>query len=161
MQMPSYISTGLHYQHKALLDTIDGLSDEQVRRQIIPGKWSIFENIVHLQTYQHLFITRVRSILNGSSPSFAAYTADGDPLFLENCGLSTREIMQDLITTRKEMATDMVQFAEADFPRTGMHPKFGQMNLLQWMNFFLLHEGHHLFTIFKLAGELKKEVNNI
>ena len=161
MQMPSYISTRLHYQHKALLDTIDGLSDEQVRRQIISGKWSIFENIVHLQTYQHLFITRVRSILNGSNPSFSIYTADADPLFLENCNLSTREIMQDLITTRKEMATDMVQFSESDLPKTGIHPKFGQMHLLQWMNFFLLHEGHHLFTIFKLTGELKKEAANI
>jgi hypothetical protein len=31
------------------------------------------------------------------------------------------------------------------------------MTILQWMNFFLLHEAHHLFTIFKLAAELKKE----
>ena len=42
MQMSSSISTRLHYQHKSLLDIIDGLTDEQVRRQIIPGKWSIF-----------------------------------------------------------------------------------------------------------------------
>jgi hypothetical protein len=78
-------------------------------------------------------------------------------MFLENCSLSTREIMQDLITTRKEMATEMVQFPEEDFIKTAVHPAFGPMNLLQWMNFFLLHEGHHLFAIFKLTAELKKE----
>ncbi len=50
MQIPSHISTRLQYQHKTLVDLIDGLTEEQVRRQIIPGKWSIFENIVHLQT---------------------------------------------------------------------------------------------------------------
>jgi hypothetical protein len=31
------------------------------------------------------------------------------------------------------------------------------MNIMQWLNFFLLHEAHHLFTIFKLAAELRKE----
>jgi uncharacterized damage-inducible protein DinB len=156
MQMPSYISTGLHYQHKSLIDTIDGLTDEQVRRQIIPGKWSIFENIVHLQTYQHLFIVRVQKILATDNPLFPRYTAEADPLFLENCSLTIREIMHDLITTRKEIATEMVQFPEADFLKTGIHSAFGSMNLLQWMNFFLLHEGHHLFTVFKLSSELKK-----
>jgi uncharacterized damage-inducible protein DinB len=157
MQIPSYISTRLHYQHKSLIDTIDGLSDEQVRRQIITGKWSIFEHMVHLQTYQHIFIVRVHKILTGNSPSFPRYSAEADPMFLENCSLSTREIMQDLITTRKEMATEMVQFAETDFTKTAEHPAFGPMNLLQWMNFFLLHEGHHLFAVFKLTAELKKE----
>ena len=51
--MPSSVSTRLQYQHKSLLDILDGLSDEQIRKQLNPGKWSIFENIVHLQTYQH------------------------------------------------------------------------------------------------------------
>jgi hypothetical protein len=55
------------------------------------------------------------------------------------------------------MAAEMVQFSEKDFIKTGQHPAFGQMNLIQWMNFFLLHEGHHLFAIFKLTAELKKE----
>ena len=63
MQMPSSISTRLQYQHKSLLDILDGLSDEQIRRQINPGKWSIFENIVHLQTYQHILLSRIRQIL--------------------------------------------------------------------------------------------------
>jgi len=154
--MPSNISTRLHYQHKVLIDIIDGLSDEQVRRQVIAGKWSIFENIVHLQTYQHLFISRVHQILEGNSPLFPRYTADADPNFLDNCALSTREVLQDLITTRKEMTSGMVQFPASDLVKTAEHPAFGKMNLLEWMNFFLLHEAHHLFVVFKLAAELKK-----
>ena len=154
--MPSNISTRLHYQHKSLIDLIDGLSDEQVRRQVIAGKWSIFENIVHLQTYQHLFIARVNQILDGSNPAFPRYSAEADPAYLDNCSLSTREILQDLITTRKDMTSGMVQFSHDDLIKTAEHPAFGKMNLLQWMNFFLLHEAHHQFTVFKLAAELKK-----
>lgn len=156
MEMPSSLSTRLQYQHKVLVDIIDGLSDEQIRRQIVAGKWSIFENIVHLQTYQHTFIARVKQILDNSNPSFPRYTAEADPEFLDNCGKSTREIMQDMITIRKQMAGEMTAFPSTDLVKTGIHPAFGQMTLMQWLNFFLLHEAHHLFTIFKLGAELKK-----
>lgn len=154
--MPSSISTRLQYQHKSLLDIIDGLSDEQIRKEVIAGKWSIFENVVHLASYQHVMITRIKEMLELSNPSFNRYSADTDPLFFHNCTKSTREIMQDLLTTRKEMAADLLNFTETDLAKTGTHPLFGEMNLLQWLNFFLLHESHHLFTIFKLTAELKR-----
>lgn len=157
MQMPSSVSTRLQYQHKSLVDIIDGLSDEQIRRPVIAGKWSIFENMVHLQTYQHTFVKRIKEILEGTNPSFSRYTAEGDPLFHDNCEKSTREIMQDMLHIRKEMAAGILSFPETDLEKTGNHPAFGQMTLLQWLNFFLLHEAHHLFTIFKLTAELKKE----
>lgn len=156
MQLSSAISTRLHYQHKVLVEILDGLSDEQIRRQLNPGKWSIFENVVHLQTFQHKFIERVKQILKNEEPVFDRYTAEGDPLFLDNCHKSTREIMQDLLTTRKEMTAEIVSFKETDFDKRGTHIVYGKMNLHQWLNFFLLHEAHHLFTIFKLAAELKQ-----
>jgi uncharacterized damage-inducible protein DinB len=156
MHLPSSISTRLQYQHKSLIDLIDGLSDEQIRRPINTGKWSIFENIVHLATYQHIFIQRIKQILKDTNPSFERYTADADPAFHDNCAKSSREIMGDLVTTRKEMAAEIANFPDTDLAKTGLHPVFGSMTLLQWLNFFLLHEAHHMFTILKLAAELKK-----
>ncbi|RYG53098.1 MAG: DinB family protein [Chitinophagaceae bacterium] len=160
MQIPSSIATRLQYQHKSLLDILDGLSDEQIRRNIQAGKWSIFENIVHLQTYQHTFIARVKRILDEESPAFPAYTAEADPVFHDNVAKSSREIMQDLLSVRKELCNGILSFKESDFIKNGLHPKFGKMNLMQWLNFFLLHEAHHLFTIFKLASEIKQETNH-
>ena len=154
--MQSYISTRLQYQHKALLDIIDGLTDELIRREVIPGKWSVFENIVHLQTYQHVFCERVKKMLEENNPSFPRYSADTDPVFIDNCNKTFREIMGDMISTRKEMSTSCLSVKENDLTRTGTHPVFGSLTIEQWINFFLLHEAHHLFTIFKLAAELKK-----
>ena len=95
-------------------------------------------------------------MLEQDNPAFPRYTAESDPIFHDNCSKSSREIMQDLVTTRKEMAAGIISFKETDLAKAGQHPVFGQMNLIQWLNFFLLHEAHHLFTIFKLAAELKK-----
>ena len=160
MPMQSYLSTRLQYQHKSLIDCIDGLSDELIRRELIPGKWSIFENMVHLQTYQHVFCDRIKKMLAEDNPSFPRYVADTDPNFLNNCSKETREIMGDLITTRKEMSTERLSMKDEDIVRTGTHPVFGTMSISKWLDFFLLHEAHHLFTIFKMAAELKKAASH-
>ncbi|MBS1654110.1 MAG: DinB family protein [Bacteroidetes bacterium] len=156
MTLPSSITTRLEYQHKSLLDIIEGISDEQVRRQIIPGKWSVFENIVHLAVYQHTFIKRVKQILEENNPVFTSYTAETDPLFHDNLSRSTREIIQDLLSVRKEITSGILSFKESDYLKTAVHPVYGQMDLVKWLNFFLLHEAHHLFTIFKLSAMLQK-----
>ena len=160
MQTPSSISTRLQYQHKSLVDIIEGLTDEEVRRNVIPGKWSIYENIVHLQTYQHTFAVRVNQMLNDDNPQFSRYTAEGDPMFLDNLSKSSREIMQDLLVVRKDLAAKVLTFQESDLFRKGTHPVYGPMNMIQWLHFFLLHEAHHLFTIFKLSAELKTMRNS-
>ena len=156
MPLPSSVTTRLEYQHKSLIDLIEGLSDEQIRRQVIPGKWSIFENIVHLATYQHAFIQRLQRMLEEFDPPFPRYIAESDPLFYDNCSRTTREIMQDLITTRRELIAKSSSLTDEQIQRTGIHPVFGKLNILLWMNFFLLHEAHHQFTIFKLAPDLRK-----
>src|SRR5678816_2707154 len=122
MHLPSSISTRMQYQHKSLVDIINGLSEEQIRRNIIPGKWSIFENIVHLQTYQHTFCKRLKKIMEEDNPLFDRYSAESDPMFLDNCLVSTREIMQDFITLRKEMANSCMVIPEQDLNRIGTHP---------------------------------------
>lgn len=155
MILPSSIATRLQYQHKCLLDIIEGLSDEQIRLHANPGKWSIFETVVHLQVYQHAMIQRVRKILEEANPSFERYRAEADPLFTQNCQASSREILADLLSVRKEMAAEILAFKEDDFSRKGRHPVYGNLSLVEWLNFFLLHEAHHLFEIFKTAATLK------
>jgi len=156
MKISFSLSTRLEHQHESLADSLNELPDEQIRRQIILGKWSIFENIVHLQTYQHTFLQRIERILAENNPSFPRYTAEADPEFLDNCERPTREIIRDLENTRKEMAFILLSLSTDALDRTGTHPVFGKMTVLQWLNFFLLHEAHHLFTVFKLGAELRK-----
>ncbi|MFI5185802.1 MAG: DinB family protein [Chitinophagales bacterium] len=155
MSLPTSVTTRLEYQHKSLMDIIEGLSDEQIRTPVIPGKWSIFENMVHLAISEHVFIHRFHRILNEENPQIERYSAESDPFFYDNCTKTTREIMQDLISTRREMIDKVHSLKEEDIQRIGVHPVYGTMNMLQWLNFFVLHEAHHLFTIFKLVPELR------
>jgi uncharacterized damage-inducible protein DinB len=152
MHLQSSISTRLEYQHKSLLDLIEGLNDDQVRQQIVSGKWSIFENIVHLAIYQHVFLNRIEEIVKNDNPTFEKYSSDTDPYFHDNCTKSTHEIIHQLITTRRLMVARIFSLQADQLKRTGRHPTFGNMTIVQWIQFFVLHEAHHLFTIFKLAA---------
>jgi hypothetical protein len=157
MQLSPSVTSALLHQHESLNDLIAGLSDPQIRKQVNPGKWSIFENLVHLQTYQHMFIGRIRRILDNENPVFTPYTAEADPLFHDNCRLRTVEVMDDLFTTRQALSSSMASLTEGDLGKMSRHTNYGTMILMHWLHFFLLHEAHHLFTIFKLAMELRKE----
>ena len=161
MSLPSSIITRLEYQHQSLVDLIADLSDEQIRRQVIAGKWSIYENVVHLATYQHAFLDRLRKILHEEKPEFPRYAAESDPQFYDNCLRPTVENMQDLLTTRRELTDNIFALDDEEIQRRGRHPLFGNMTVTQWLHFFLLHEAHHLFTIFKLAAEVRKEVGKV
>ena len=152
MILPSSITTRLQYQHKSLIELIDGLSDSQIRMAVITGKWSIFEQIVHLETYQHVFISRIKTMLDSNGVQFPVYSAETDPLFHEHLGKSSHEIIHDLMTVRKELSSGMFTFSENDLARRAIHPVYGEMDMIGWLNFFLLHESHHLFAIFKLAA---------
>ena len=155
--LPLSITTRLESQHESLFDLVQGLTDEQIRRQVIPGKWSVFENIVHLATYQYEFIARVHKIMGEGNPKFSRYVAESDPLFYDNCTKPTEEMIQDLVRTRKKLSKEILSLNDKNLQRTGEHPVFGKMNMIQWLHFFLLHEAHHLFTIFKLASGMRHE----
>src|SRR5690242_14721756 len=118
MPLSSSIVTRLEYQHKTLLELIDDLSDEQIRRHAIPGKWSIFENIVHLETYQHAFMQRLKRIESESCPAIPRYTAEADPLFHDNCAKTTRDVIQDMVTTRRAIAAYVLSLKEDSLQRT-------------------------------------------
>lgn len=159
MEIATVSTTRLHYQHKVIVDLIDGLNDDLIRHPVVPGKWSLFENLVHLQTYQHVFNRRVEAIRDGHEPCFESYSADQDPEFQENCRRPTREVLQDLLHVRKEMAARLPQLSSRELSLCGVHGVFGRMNLAEWVNFFLLHEAHHLYAMFRQAAVLRQSLH--
>jgi uncharacterized damage-inducible protein DinB len=155
INIPISVSTRLQFQHESLPDLISGLTDAQLRMQVVAGKWSIFETIVHLQTYQHTFVNRLQRMIKEDGPVFTAYVAEADPLFHDSCTGPTAHVLQDLFATRVKIFSLVNAFDKAEFARTGLHPAYGNMDVLKWINFFLLHEAHHLLAIFKLSAALK------
>ena len=152
MQITPSIQSRLQFQHQTVSELINGYSEKDLKRQPIPGKWSAFENIVHLAVYQPVFHDRVDQILSGKNPSFQRYVADTDPDFIESLQKPLAEQLRHLHDVRTLIFQKITQSTPDQLSLTANHPKFGNLSLVQCTEFFLLHEAHHLFTIFQLVS---------
>lgn len=141
----------LKTQHQAIREIIKNIDEEKLRAQPAPGKWSIFDNIAHLGIYQPVFIARVHQILKGESPVFSVYRADDEPDFINAQQLPLSELLSKIDGNRRQILELLTNLSDEQLLLTGTHPKFGLLTIPGWTEFFLLHEAHHLFTVFKLA----------
>lgn len=142
----------LHHQPEALSRLIAGLTDEQLRQQPQPGKWSIREQIVHLGRYQQIFSQRLHRIATEDVPRFERYVADTDRGFAEWLTWSPERVLAQTARDRAALRHQLTTYPAETVQRTGHHPTFGPMNMTGWTEFFLLHEAHHLFAIMRLAA---------
>jgi hypothetical protein len=156
MPLSASIGVRLMHQHETIRELIGNLPVADLQRCIHPGKWSAFENIAHLAAYQHVFIIRLDRIGQGSSPAFDRYVAENDPLFPGFLNMSLTALLDDIDDRRALIFSMLEDGGEALLAKTGLHPRYGLLTGMEWTEFFLLHEAHHLFTIFLLVRDLRK-----
>jgi len=151
MSLPAPVSSRLQLQHEAIHDLLNGFSEEQLKQRIQKDKWSAFEQLAHLTSYQPVFLQRLLLIEQGDNPLFDRYVADNDPAFTECCKKSLDELLNSLVTQREIIYNHLMTLSGASLNKTGRHPKYGVLTIPEWTEFFLLHEAHHLFGIFMLT----------
>ena len=153
MNLSLSLQSRLQYQHQTVSELILGFDEDRLKVRTIPEKWSPFENITHLVSYQMIFQTRIEKILTERNPVFERYVAENDPVFYEYLKETPKSLLQKLCTIREHICKQLNELHPQELSRIGHHPKFGALTLVQWTEFFLLHEAHHLFTLFKLLTE--------
>jgi uncharacterized damage-inducible protein DinB len=146
------LSDRLQSQHLSIQAIVENISIERKTIRPAIGKWNINDNIAHLVRYQIIFIGRLRLILQGETPHFERYKADDDPDFDMYRNMGETILLETLQNDRLALNELVANVKQRDATLTGVHPKFGQLNLVQWLEFFVLHEAHHIFTIFQLAN---------
>jgi len=151
MELYDSLQDRLKTQHEGISMLIDDLTQEQIHHPFVPGKWTIHQNIAHLAKYQTLFIERIKLILETREPVFERYSAEADADFPAWCEWSTEDLLKRLEKDRQFLFTFITQLNSGQLSKTGTHKKFGRLSVIQWTEFFLLHESHHMFTIFQLS----------
>jgi uncharacterized damage-inducible protein DinB len=139
-----------------LSEAVRGVSPESLSRRVNPEKWSAHENLAHLARYHQVFLERMERILAEHSPSFASYRAENDPEWPRWANMPLQEMLAEMTSLRKKLMARLRSLTEEDFSRTGTHSKFGEMSLALWLEFFLVHEGHHLNVVLNLVRSSKE-----
>ena len=92
-------------------------------------------------------MARVDRILAEAAPRFPRYRAEEDLEWPSWQSLPIETVTRRLTTLRGDLIRKIGAIAPDDFSRVGVHPAFGEMTLTEWLEFFLVHEGHHLYII--------------
>jgi hypothetical protein len=150
------MSARLLHQHETIRDLIAGLPPEALQRRVLPEKWSVFENIAHLAAYQPVFILRLERLNREPSPAIDRYVAEQDPAFPSYLEKSPAELLGNIDDTRTVILSKLEDGGETLLAKTGLHARYGWLTGREWTEFFLLHEAHHLYTIFMLVRDLRK-----
>ncbi|GGB11254.1 DinB family protein [Puia dinghuensis] len=158
MFLSASIRARLRYQHQTIRELIGHLTEQQLKRRINPDKWSAFENIAHLACYHPLFLHRIERIQREDTPSFESYVADTDPAFPGYVQQPLSGLLAGIDGHRQTILTLLEGMDEATLQRKGRHARYGLLTIPGWTEFFLLHEAHHLYTIFMLVQELQKDL---
>lgn len=151
MFLSASVSSRLQHQHETLNELLEGFSEEELKQRLHKDKWSPFEQVAHLTSYQPVFLHRLQIIEQEDNPLFDRYVADDDPAFVTCCKKSLNELLNDLFDQRVVIINHLMTLTGAATRKTGRHPKYGVLTIAAWTEFFLLHEAHHLFSIFMLT----------
>jgi len=134
---------------------LNGAAPEAVLLHTRSGKWSAHENLAHLARHHAVFLERLDRILTENAPALDRYRAEDDSAWLEWSCLSTEEVLGRLTALRGEINRFIKGLSEEETNRVGIHPLFGEMSLSLWIEFFLLHEAHHLYIVMTRLGEAR------
>jgi uncharacterized damage-inducible protein DinB len=130
-----------------------GAKPETIERRPTSGKWSARENLAHLGRYHEIFLDRLHRILTEPSPKFTRYRAEEDPGWQEWVSRPFEEIRTRVVALRLNLIDKISALQPCDYNRTGVHSAFGEMTLSLWLEFFLVHEAHHLYVILQRLHE--------
>ena len=64
---------------------------------------------------------------------------------------------KDLKRKRRQLVDRLLPLSLEEQQMEGRHPVLGSMTMIEWIEFFLLHEAHHLMAIFRISRRLKNQ----
>lgn len=154
MELSASSSSRLAYQHLTISELVTGIPEAKLHLNPAPGKWSIHDNIAHLARYNVVFQERIRMMIQEDAPVFSRYVAEADEEFPSWQKKSTTALIDSIGVERKRISAMATSLSPDQLSRIGVHPRFGKLSVVDWMEFFLLHEAHHIFTTFQLKNDV-------
>jgi hypothetical protein len=153
----SSLRNRLQNQHESISHIIADSPASILELAPAEGKWTIKDNVAHLAKYQPVFIERINMIRKNNESAFDRYLAENDPEFETWRKKDIDHLLGQMKSDRKTLYRLVTGLSEKDLNRTAHHKKYGRLTIVQWTEFFLLHEAHHIFTVFQLVNTFKQQ----
>lgn len=130
--------------------SVEGLSGQDLKEQIIEDKWSIFEIVIHVADSELVGAVRLRQCYAQSDTRFPFYDQD---IWADAFGYQEQSINQmadalDLFKSiRKTTYAILEKCKGKDWSKRGFHPEVGEITLRNVLELYSDHSERHLGQI--------------
>ena len=153
--LPAGLEQRLATQLDAVLQRVRTAQAEAVAWRPPTSQWSAHENLAHLGRMHEVMRERLERILAEDRPALSRYRAEEDAAWPDWQALATSEILERVIALRRQLGGRIAALSDAELARVGVHSRLGAMDVPAWLEFFLLHEAHHLYVILIRLAEAR------
>jgi len=153
VSIPATTASRLKNQLDCLPILLQGLKEGALENSPAGGKWSARENLAHLARYHQIFSGRLDRILREDRPAISRYAAEEDAAWPLWATLPSGEVLSRLAALRAELMERVEGLSNSELARTGVHSRLGEMTIVEWLEFFLLHEAHHLMLVLQRSRQ--------
>lgn len=154
MELPEATKIRLKTQYLVIDELVNKLTEEQFDLELFQCKWTVHQHLAHLVRYQQVFYERIQTIMSTFNAVFSPYIAEEDEEFKKVIQLPVAELLNDLREMRKTINSFYFNLNSGELIRKGRHTELGNFSIALWAEFFLLHEAHHIFSIFSMSNQL-------
>jgi len=129
---------------------IDGLSDAELKLQVIPGKWSIFEIVIHVAEGEIIGACRFRQALADHPEPFPWYKEAVWAQVMQYQQQSLQFLRDNILMFEMMRSTtaDLLKRCTAEqWQKTGTHPMRGTMTVRQLLELYADHSERHIVQI--------------
>jgi DinB superfamily len=154
--LPASTRLRLEVQLQALPAILGDATLAEIGRRPPSGQWSARENLAHLARHHEVMLERLKRILAEDAPQLKSYRAEDDPEWPRWSERSTVEVLKALPRLRARLVARVGALTPIQTARVGVHSRLGPMDVGRWLEFFLVHEAHHLYVIFGRLAEARR-----
>jgi uncharacterized damage-inducible protein DinB len=137
---------------KKLEEMIEGLSDEELREQPGPGKWSVLEIVAHLADAELVGSWRIRAILAASGSPLQAYDQNAWVAALHYRERDARQCLEQFRVLREANLALFKLLTPEQWQAYGMHSERGKETVEHIVRMFAGHDLNHLQQIERIVA---------
>ncbi len=141
---PTEITAYLRQVPDLIDQTIEGLTDEVLRRRPSPDEWSVLEVCCHLRDYAEIEGQRVRRLVEEDEPALASYDQEALARERDYRGDDVRRVRTALRAFWGGLAYQLEGLTDEQWERAGTHQEIGRVTVRSRAERQAAHAQEHL-----------------
>jgi hypothetical protein len=132
-----------------------GMSEEEMTRHPLPGKWSVQEIVHHLADSEMNSAIRLRKLLTEDAPLIQGYDQEHYAARLRYNERPVAPALEAFRAARSTTAQLLDSMTDSDWSRAGTHTESGPYTAEDWLAIYAAHAHGHAAQIGRLREAMK------